>query len=108
MDSPLLSRISEYLDFLRYEQNASVHTLRNYESDLRQFYAYLTRTPAGDPRPEPELGQVDNITIRDFLASLYAHGNTRASVARKLAAYLLAVDRSGQPFQLRAFIPATG
>jgi integrase/recombinase XerC len=86
MDSPLRSWISEYLSFLRYQQNASSHTLRNYESDLSQFLDYLTHTPAGEPRTEPELSQLDNITIRDFLASLYARGNAKSSVARKLAA----------------------
>jgi len=77
--------ISKYLDYLRLQRNASPHTLRNYESDLQQFLAYLTHTPEGQPRPEPELEQIDNLTIREFLGALYQKGNKKASVARKLA-----------------------
>ncbi len=74
-----------YLDYLRFQRNASDHTLRNYGSDLQQFIDYLTHTPAGDPRPEPELEQIDNLTIREFLGALYQRGNRKSSVARKLA-----------------------
>jgi integrase/recombinase XerC len=86
MKSSLETWIDEYLRYLRFQRNASPHTLRNYESDLRQFSLFLTRTPSGDPRPEPELSQIDNLTIREFLGVLYQRGNTRSSVARKLAA----------------------
>jgi len=77
--------ISKYLDYLRLQRNASSHTLRNYESDLQQFFSYLTHTPEGKPRPEPELEQIDNLTIREFLGILYQKGNEKSSVARKLA-----------------------
>ena len=33
--------LTQFLDHLRYERNVSAHTLRNYESDLRQFFEYL-------------------------------------------------------------------
>jgi integrase/recombinase XerC len=36
-------------------------------------------------RPEPELEQIDNLTIREFLGVLYQHKNRKSSVARKLA-----------------------
>ena len=77
--------ILKYLDYLRLQRNASPHTLRNYESDLQQFLAHLTHTPEGEPRSEPELEQIDNLTIREFLGILYQRGNKKASVARKLA-----------------------
>jgi integrase/recombinase XerC len=77
--------IRKYLDYLRLQKNASPHTLRNYDSDLQQFLSFLVHTPDGEPRPEPELGQIDNLTIREFLGMLYQKGNRKASVARKLA-----------------------
>ncbi len=77
--------ITNYLDYLRLQKNASPHTLRNYASDLQQFLDFLTHTPEGNPRPEPELSQVDNLTIREFLGALYQKGNKKPSVARKLA-----------------------
>jgi hypothetical protein len=46
--------IVHYLDYLRIQKNASPHTLRNYASDLQQFLDYLTHTPEGELRPEPE------------------------------------------------------
>jgi integrase/recombinase XerC len=78
--------IEQFLTHLRYQRNASPHTVRNYASDLYQFHHHLTHTPAGDSRPEPELGQVDNLTIREFLGALYQRKNRKSSVARKLAA----------------------
>ncbi len=77
--------IRKYLAYLQYERNASPHTLRNYQSDLEQFFSFLTTTPDGDSRPEPEPAQIDNLTIREFLGELHRHQNRRSSVARKLA-----------------------
>lgn len=85
MAGTLSAWIDRYIDYLRLQKNASPHTLRNYESDLRQFLSHLTRTPQGEPRPEPSLEQIDNLTIREFLGSLYEKKNKKASVARKLA-----------------------
>jgi integrase/recombinase XerC len=77
--------IEKYLTYLQFQKNASPHTVRNYRSDLEQFYQYLTLTPEGEPRPEPGLEQIDNLTIREFLGVLYRRRNRKASVARKLA-----------------------
>jgi len=81
----LNSWIGKYLDYLRYQRNASPHTVRNYASDLQQFYSFLTTGPDGQERPAPDLEQIDNLTIREFLGSLYQKSNRKASVARKLA-----------------------
>jgi len=77
--------IGKFLDYLHIQQNVSPHTLRNYESDLMQFHQYLTTTPGGEERPAPELEQLDNLTIREFLGVLYEKKNKKSSVARKLA-----------------------
>jgi integrase/recombinase XerC len=85
MPMTLAGWIEEFLRHLRYQRNASEHTLRNYASDLYQFHHYLTHSPAGEARPEPEPAQIDNLTIREFLGILYQKRNRKASVARKLA-----------------------
>jgi len=77
--------IEQFLNHLRYQRNASAHTLRNYGSDLYQFHHFLTHAPSGETRPEPEIGQIDNLTIREFLGALYQRRNRKSSVARKLA-----------------------
>jgi integrase/recombinase XerC len=56
--------------------------LRSYSSDLRQFLDYFS-PPGVNP---PETHAFDHHLIREFLADLYARGNTSRSVARKLAA----------------------
>ena len=33
--------IERYINYLRYERNASPHTVRNYRSDLLQFRDFL-------------------------------------------------------------------
>ncbi len=77
--------IEKYLEYLRFQRNASAHTLRNYASDLQQFFHYLTSTPEGGQRPAPDPDQIDNLTIREFLGALYQKRNKKSSVARKLA-----------------------
>ena len=79
--------LTQFLEHLRYERNVSEHTLRNYASDLQQFYDYLA--PADSQtgkRKEPDIQQIDHLTIRDWLASLHSSHKKKASVARKLAA----------------------
>ena len=66
MAATLAYWIEKFIEHMRY-QNASPHTLRNYASDLQQFFSYLTRTPEGGQREAPELEQIDNLTIREFL-----------------------------------------
>ena len=85
MAETLVEWIENFLDYLRVQRNVSPHTLRNYESDLRQFYLYLTTTPDGDERPAPEILDIDNLTIREFLGTLYEKNNKKSSAARKLA-----------------------
>ena len=84
-----------FLDHLRYERNVSAHTLRNYESDLRQFIDYLLPPKAGDPgniqsraaeRSQPDISQIDHLTIREWLSSLHSEHKKKTSIARKLAA----------------------
>jgi integrase/recombinase XerC len=86
MSDSLAAWIEKYLSYLRYQRNASEHTLRSYASDLAQFRRFLTHRPDGSERPEPELNQIDHLTIREFLGDLYRRRNRKSSVGRKLAA----------------------
>jgi len=78
---------TQFLEHLRYERNVSEHTLRNYASDLEQFYDFLAPAgPQNGQRSEPQINQIDHLTIREWLATLHTAQKKKASVARKLAA----------------------
>ena len=79
--------LNQFLEHLRYERNVSEHTLRNYASDLEQFYDYLEPADAQTgKRKEPDIQQIDHLTIREWLATLHSARKKKTSVARKLAA----------------------
>jgi integrase/recombinase XerD len=97
-----------YLDHLTVERGLSPNTLQAYRRDLRRYLAFLDRRDIH--RPE----EVDEATIRSFLASLSAStygDDERPYTARSVARTLSAV-RSFHRFLLRegtaARDPATG
>jgi integrase/recombinase XerC len=75
-DSALQVQIGRFLDSRRRE-NVSVHTLRAYASDLKQFCDYLA-----SPAPEA----IDLLMLRGWLADLYHRDLRPVSLRRKLAA----------------------
>ncbi len=77
--------IDNFLEFLQVEKNASPHTLRNYSSDLKQFFNFLIDNKIGLKNRSINLQKIDNLTFRSYLSSLYKKNNSRSSVARKLA-----------------------
>ena len=79
--SELERAVYEFLDDLK-RQNASAHTLRSYESDLRHFVAYFTPPDASPPAP----ADFDQWKIREWLGHLYSRGLSSVSMRRKLAA----------------------
>src|ERR1043165_1296947 len=78
--------LTQFFEHLRYERNVSEHTLRNYASDLGQFYDYLAPADTEGQRREVDIRQIDHITIREWLSTLHAAQKKKTSVARKLAA----------------------
>lgn len=70
---------NSFLNYLRYEKNASIHTLDNYRRDLEQFEVYLFERKIS-------FDSADNVIIRGFLASLYQMRFKKSTIARKLAA----------------------
>lgn len=77
--------IDRFHDHLKYERNVSEHTLRNYMSDLEQFYDYLCPVDSTGNRRPIDVRQIDHITIREYLARLYQGKRKKTSIARKLA-----------------------
>ena len=80
--------IDDFMRHLKYERNASAHTLRNYESDLVQFYDHLApanKASKDGQRREVPIGEIDNLTIREYMASLYDKQQKKSSIHRKVA-----------------------
>jgi integrase/recombinase XerC len=90
--------VRQFLDYLKLEKHFSDYTVKSYGADLIQFGSFLAgeighanAATAGAPTPlTPE--QVDErqlkcepLTVREFLAYLYAQNYTKSTTARKLA-----------------------
>ncbi|MBI5055488.1 MAG: tyrosine recombinase XerC [Nitrospirae bacterium] len=67
--------IEQFLEYLKAERGVSVHTLKAYTEDLREFNAFLDKGPK----------DIDNLDIRSFLASLHHKKLKKTSISRKLA-----------------------
>ena len=76
-------QLQSFLEYLRYNRNASAHTVAAYSSDLSQLLAFLEKRSA--PRAAG-LADLDHRSIRAFLGELYERGDAGASTARRLAA----------------------
>jgi integrase/recombinase XerC len=74
--------IEAFINYLRYERNASPATLQSYGVDLEQFRAYLT--PPGEKTLS--VRRIDHRVIREYVAHLYDLKLEKSSIARKLAA----------------------
>lgn len=81
----LVGQVRDFIEFLRYNRNASEHTARAYESDLTQFIQHVAAS-RGRSRASLHVSDVTPDAIRVFLGELYRAGNARATAARKLAA----------------------
>ena len=75
----------DFLQFLKFNRNASPHTVRAYETDLTQFVEFLAVRDRSKPSRVP-ITALDADGVRGFLESLHDRGNSRASGARRLAA----------------------
>jgi len=71
---------NKYINYLEAERNASPYTVRNYTTDLLDFFQFLR------DRGIDSLKEVDRHTLRDYLSQLMEKGFVKASIARKLSA----------------------
>ncbi len=73
--------INRFLDYLRYERNASPQTVQTYEESLRAFESYLTFRDN-----DLSLDSVDTDLIRDWMESLMDKGNSASTINKNLSA----------------------
>jgi integrase/recombinase XerC len=77
--------IDDFLKHLKYERNLSEHTLRNYESDMEQFYDFIAPPNSDGERRDVDIHSLDNLTIREYMATLYEKKKKKSSIHRKVA-----------------------
>lgn len=70
----------KYRNYLEVEKNASRYTVRNYTTDLTDFFVFLRS------RGTLSLRDIDRNVLRDYLADLMERGFVKRSIARKLSA----------------------
>jgi len=76
--------LDRYTTFLRVEKNVSAHTLRNYLSDLMQFFAFVEK-PHTQAEARPIIvSQIDHHRIHAYLSVLHRQ-NKKSSIGRKLS-----------------------
>ncbi len=71
---------NKYINYLEAERNASPYTVRNYTTDLLDFFQFLRDKGIGS------LTEVDRHILRSYLSHLLERGIVKASIARKLSA----------------------
>jgi len=71
---------NKYISYLEVERNVSPYTVRNYTTDLSDFFQFLKGKGIG------LLEEIDRHVLRDYLSYLVGRGIVKASIARKLSA----------------------
>jgi integrase/recombinase XerC len=79
--------IDDFVRYMEIEKNLSVHTRKNYLTDLRQFKGFLDTSPVTAGKDcNNYFSYIDHTTIRAFLGSLYRAKVKKVTIARKVAA----------------------
>ena len=76
------THMNHFRTFLEVERDATPHTIRNYLSDLQQFFTFV-KAYRGEALRHP--AQIDVTDIRAFLQHQHQQGAQYTTMARKLA-----------------------
>jgi integrase/recombinase XerC len=79
------NEIGSFLDYLTFERNVSPNTVSAYRDDLESFVGFLCNDYLTMARDRLDLGRVDHLAVRSYLAHLSRRRLSRASVARHLS-----------------------
>jgi tyrosine recombinase XerC len=72
--------VDRFVEYMSVVKDLSEHTVRAYATDIVQFVNFLREEGVGD-----DLASLDSKIVRRYLARLHRQGNSKSSIARKLA-----------------------
>ena len=71
--------LRQFIRYVQLEKNFSVHTVREYKSDLNEFFVFLQLEGV------TSLEEVEYIHARLYVTKLYDEKKARTSVSRKIS-----------------------
>lgn len=71
-----MDKINEFLNYLTNEKRYSLNTINSYKRDLNSFVLYLKKE---------SVDNVDELSIKNYLANLYTIKASKKTIARKIA-----------------------
>jgi integrase/recombinase XerC len=77
--------IQEFKNYLLVEKNASPNTLDGYLTDIAQFQEFLTHSGHAVQSSSIQIGEIDRLAIRSFMAHLYETNYSATTMRRKLS-----------------------
>lgn len=80
------NEIGDFLDYLTFERNVSPNTVSAYRDDLESFVSFLCNDYLTLGRDLLDLGRVDHLAVRAYLAHMARRRLSRSSSARHLSA----------------------
>jgi len=80
----MTSQLETFVEYLRLNRNASIHTVSAYQSDLTQVVEF-TAAHLGKAPDRLTPGDLTLSVVRAYMAEMYRQGQSRSSVARKLS-----------------------
>lgn len=78
--TPFFMKEKSFIDHLQYEKRYSQHTILAYESDLEQFWKYLS-----DQYEMEEAADVSHMHVRSWVVSLIEQGLSSTTINRKIS-----------------------
>ena len=79
MTIQFVQAIEQFISYIQLEKNFSPLTVRDYESDINEFYTFLQVEGISD------LDQVEYLHARLFVTKLYEEKKARTTVSRKIS-----------------------
>ena len=76
--------VASFIEYIKSEKGYSPHTIRNYNSDLKQFSDFVAGK-RGLKNGYSELGLIDYMMVREYVGGLF-YKCRRSTIARKLSA----------------------